>query len=46
MRHINIFFYASTALGVPRHPYYWGFEIALGRTPLDGRSARRRYLYL
>ena len=46
MPHINIIFYDSTALGVPRHPYYWGFEITLGRTPLDGWSAHRRYLYL
>ena len=45
------FYHGTTAPSRPRPPHCRGFMITLrhttlGRTPLDGWSARRRYLYL
>jgi len=41
---VNLYFHGSSAL-VGLGPSCWGFEIALGRTPLDEWSARRRDRY-
>jgi hypothetical protein len=51
VRYIISFPSGSTAPGGPRSPHFRGFMITnrhttLGRTPLDGCSARRRDLYL
>jgi hypothetical protein len=44
--YVYFFPHGATAPSGPGPPHYRGITITLSRTPLDGRSARRRDLYL